>query len=186
VLLRALRLIAGGAAGFLIWWYGTLYYDGALSAAAEQLLGFDQRLCSAHLVADRRSIEVTPHLCVAPKATIPADQLTYNFILLAALFAMRFRSVQSFLASTFLVAVTHVLSLVVSVEATYAGNMGTWSERHYSALEANVWVAAEFWWRLVGMFAIVFVCWWMTQDRGGSRRLKPQSRTRPGGRSKSA
>ena len=163
MLLRALRLIAGAAAGFLIWWYGALFYDGLLSAGAEQLLSFDQRLCKAHLVADRRSIEVTPHLCVAPKATIPADQLTYNFILLAALFAMSFRSAQSLLVSISIVAVTHVLSLVVAVEAAYAGRMGTWSERHYSTLEANDWVAADFWWRLVGMFAIVFVCWWFTQ-----------------------
>jgi hypothetical protein len=163
VLWRALRFIAGAAAGFLVWWYGTLFYDGALAAAAEQLLRFDQRLCNAHLIADERKIEAIPHLCVGPKVTIPADQLTYNVILLTALFAMRWRSIASFLASLFVVAMTHVLSVVLSLESTYAGRMGTWSESHYSELEAHIWVAAEFWWRLVGMFAIVFACWWLTQ-----------------------
>ena len=37
---------------------------------AERILQFDQRLCNAHLVADERKVDVTPHLCVAPKATI--------------------------------------------------------------------------------------------------------------------
>ena len=161
--MRALRFIAGAAAGFLIWWYGTLFYDGALAFAAESLLSLDSRLCGPHLIADERKIEVHPQLCVAPTATIPADQLTYNIILLAALFAMRWRSVTSFLLSLFVVVLTHVLSLAVSVESTYAARNGAWSEKHYSVLEQHAWVSTEFFWRLVGMFAIVFVCWWLTQ-----------------------
>ncbi len=163
MLLRALRLIAGAAAGFLVWWYATLFYDGALAFTAERLLAFDARLCGPHLIAEERKIEVHPRLCVAPTATIPADQLTYNIILLAALFAMRWRSITTFLISLFVVALTHVLSLAVSVESTYAARNGTWSDKHYSLIEQNAWVSTEFFWRLAGMFAIVFVCWWITQ-----------------------
>jgi len=163
VLLRALRFIAGAAAGFLLWWYGTLFYNGALAFTAESLLGLDARLCGPHLIADERKIEVRARLCVAPTATIPADQLTYNIILLAALFAMRWRSITSFLISLFVVALTHVLSLAVSVESTYAARNGAWSDKHYSVFEQQAWVSTEFFWRLVGMFAIVFVCWWVTQ-----------------------
>ena len=104
----------------MVWWYATLFYDGALSFVAERILQFDHRLCNAHLVADDRKVEVTPHLCVAPRATIPADQLTYNMILFGALFAMRFRSFQSFFAALFVLVITHILSLVASIEATYA------------------------------------------------------------------
>jgi hypothetical protein len=161
--MRALRFIAGAAAGFLVWWYATLFYDGALAFTAESLLGLDARLCGPHLIAEERKIEARPRLCVAPTATIPADQLTYNIILLAALFAMRWRSITSFLMSLFVVALTHVLSVVVSVESTYAGKNGAWSEKHYSVIEQHAWVSTEFFWRLVGMFAIVFACWWLTQ-----------------------
>ena len=160
--MRALRFFAGALVAFLVWWYAALFYDGALAFAAERILQFDQRLCNAHLVAAERKVDVIPHLCVAPSAAIPADQLTYNMILFGALFAMRFRSFQSFFAALFVLAVTHVLSLALSVEAMYAGHLGTWSDRHYSALEQDFWVGAEFWWRLVGMFALVFIMWWLT------------------------
>jgi hypothetical protein len=160
--LRALRFIAGAAAGFLFWWYATLPYDGALSFVAERILSIDQRLCNAHLVADERKVDVSPHLCVAPTATIPADQLTYNIILFAALFAMRFRSFGSFFASLFVLVVSHVLSLALSVESTYSAQQGDWSHQHYSAIAQQLWVGAEFWWRLAGMFALVFALWWLT------------------------
>jgi len=163
VLPRLLRFVAGAAVGFFIWWYGTLFYDAGLAAAGEQLLALESRLCGPHLVAEERSIESHARLCVVPSAKIPADALTYNFILLTALFTMRWRSITSFFASLFVVVVTHILSVALSFESTFAGRIGKWSEQHYSALEANVWVAAEFWWRLVGMFAIVFACWWLTQ-----------------------
>jgi hypothetical protein len=162
--LRALRFFIGAAFGFVVWWYATLFYDGALSFAAERILQLDHRLCNAHLVADERKVEVTPHLCVAPTATIPADQLTYNMILFGALFAMRFRSFQSFFAALFVLVITHILSLVLSIEATYAARLGSWSNAHYGGLESDFWVGAEFWWRIVGMLALVFVMWWLTLE----------------------
>lgn len=158
----ALRFFLGAFVAFLVWWYAALFYDGALAFAAERILQFDQRLCNAHLVADERKVEVAPHLCVAPKVEIPADQLTYNMILFGALFAMRFRNFQSFLAALFVLVVSHILSLALSIEATYAGHAGGWSDRHYGPLEQDFWVGAEFWWRIVGMFALVFIMWWLT------------------------
>ena len=176
----ALRFLGGAALAFFVWWTATLFYDGLLGFSAERLLSFDKRLCGPHLIADDRKIEVHPRLCVAPTGTVPADQLTYNIILLGGLFAMRWRSVAAFLTSLFVVAVTHVLSLAVSVESAYA-RVGAWSERHYSSLEQDIWVSTEFWWRLVGMFAIVFVCWWLTQAPEQGRRREP--RRRPASRS---
>lgn len=142
-----------------MWWYGTLFYNGALSFAAERLLQVDHRLCGPHLVADDRKVDVAPRDCVVPTATIPADQLTYNMILLAALFAMRFRSALSFFASVVALVITHVFSLALSVESTYARLLKT-----FSPLETDIWTGAEFWWRLAGMFAFVFVCWWLTLE----------------------
>jgi len=179
VLLRTLRFLAGAAAGVLFWWYATPAYDDALSIAAQQILRVDKRLCGPHAEAVDRSVFVHPRLCVAPTATIPADQLTYNIILLAALFAMRGRSVGSFLLSCAIVAISHVLLLAVSIESTYATKNGAWSAQHYSTMEQSIWTSAEFFWRLAGMFAIVFACWWLTQpptdrppDASGARRPK--------------
>lgn len=160
--MRALRFFVGAFVAFLVWWYATLFYDGALAFAAERILQFDQRLCNAHLVAEERKVVATPHLCVAPTATIPADQLTYNMILFGALFAMRFRSFQSFFAALFVLVVSHILSLALSIEATYAARVGAWSARHYGGLESDLWVGTEFWWRIVGMLALVFILWWLT------------------------
>jgi len=164
VLLRALRFVAGALAGFLIWWCATPIYNDALASAAEKILSVDKRLCGPHAEDVDRGIFVHPRLCVAPSATIPADQLTYNIILLAALFAMRGRGIGGFVLSLAVVAITHLLSLVVSIESTYAARNGPWSEQHYSWIEAEAWVSVEFFWRLVGMFAIVFACWWLTQS----------------------
>src|SRR5262249_53545397 len=143
--LRALRFIAGAVAGFLFWWYATLPYDGFLCFAGERILWLDQRLCHANLIADGRKVEVTPRLCVAPKAIIPADQLTYNLILFAALFAMRFRGFGSFFTCLAVLVLSHILSLTLSIEATYAGRLGAWSDGHYGGLEQDIWTAAEFW-----------------------------------------
>lgn len=183
--LRALRFLAGAIAGLLLWWYGTLFYDGALSFAAERILQLDQRLCNAHLVAEERRVEVTPHLCVGPKVTIPADQLTYNLILFLALFAMRFRSFQTFFACLFVLVISHVLALALSVETTYAAHVGAWSDRHYGGLEQDLWTGLEFWWRLGGMFALVFGLWWLTLEpmfHPPRASAAPRPKRRPGKR----
>jgi len=169
VWLRALRLIAGALAGFLFWWFTAPIYNDMMAAAAAQILQLDKRLCGPRAQSVERNVFVSPRLCVTPTATIPADQLTYNIILLGALFAMRGRSVLAFLASCIVVGITHVLSLAVSIESTYATRSGTWSAQHYSPIEQNLWVGTEFFWRLVGMFAMVFACWWLAQS---SRRIE--------------
>ncbi len=162
--LRALRFIAGAAAGFLFWWYATPVYNDALGAAAAQILQIDKRLCSPRADAVDRNVFVQPRLCLVSTATIPVDQLTYNIILLAALFAMSGRNILAFIVSCVVVIVTHVLSLIVSIESTYANTNGVWSTQHYSQFERQLWISTEFFWRLAGMFAIVFACWWIAQS----------------------
>ncbi|MDQ6799378.1 MAG: hypothetical protein M3041_00910 [Acidobacteriota bacterium] len=163
MLIRALRCIAGAAAGFLFWWYATPIYNDAIGAAAVQILQMDKRLCGPRADVVDRNLFVRPRLCLVPTATIPADQLTYSVILLGALFAMGGRSVLAFIVSCLIVVTTHVLSFAVSIESTYANANGPWSEQHYSAIERQLWISTEFFWRLVGMFAIVFACWWIAQ-----------------------
>lgn len=156
MLVRALRFLAGGAAGLLLWIYATPAYDAALSAAASVLLRADSRLRPVTAVANGRVVNVRS----ARPAVIPADQLTYNVILLAALFAMRRPSWRAVAISAAVLVVTHVLALVVAIESTYATRMGEWSASHYGLLEQHLWLDTEFFYRLAGMFAIAFACWW--------------------------
>ena len=110
MLIRALRCLAGAAAGFLFWLYATPVYNDAIGAAATQILQVDRRLCGPRADSVDRNIFVQPRLCVAPNATIPADQLTYNIILLAALFAIGGRSALAFIVSLGLTAFSFLSS----------------------------------------------------------------------------
>lgn len=140
----------------MLWWLATPPYDAALSAGAELLLRADARLEPVTLVANGRIVNVRTNL----PAVIPADQLTYNVVLFAALAAMRPMTKRGFAIAVAVLALTHLIALVVAVESTYATRMGEWSADHYSLTEQRLWLDAEFFYRLAGMFAIAFGCWW--------------------------
>ncbi len=152
-------------AGAMLWWWLTPSYDALLAGVAAPLLRIDRRLAGAELTARGRTIVMQSR--TIPSAQIPADQLTYNVILLFALFAsdrkpLRDHNMKRFALSLLILAVVHCIALVVSIESTYAVQQAAWSEAHYSAFAAKLWLDIELFYRLVGMFAVVFICWWPT------------------------
>jgi hypothetical protein len=164
---RVLRFVVALAVAAVVWYNLTTVYDGALAAVATPLLRIDPRFRDARLTAHDRVINVAARERHSdfPPADIPADQLTYNVILLAALFAsnrrpFRDRNVVAFLKSLALLIVLHVAGVLLSVESTYAVRMGAWSGAHYGTGGYYLWLYAEIFYRLVGMFGVVFVCWW--------------------------
>jgi hypothetical protein len=164
---RVLRFAVALIAAAVLWYNLTPAYDAIIAGAATPLLKIDPRFRAAHLAAVGRIIKVTGGV---PAANIPADQLTYNVILLVALFAsnrrpLRDKNVVAFLVSALIVAVLHVVAVLLSVESTYAARMGAWSDAHYGAAGYYFWVYAEIFYRLVGMFGVVFACWWATMNR---------------------
>ena len=170
----ALRFAAGAAVATALWVYATPIYNRTIAATAEPLVRIDGRLRNAEIIdSGRRLISrgnaAEPHL---PGVLIPADELTYNIILLAGLFAtnpapFRDRSMRMFSISLLILFATHVLATVVSIEATYA-TQTVWGRTAYSAFGRGFWRAAEFAYRLAGMFGIAFGCWWMTRVSGVS------------------
>ena len=155
---KTVRFVLGFVAGTLVWWYGTPVYNDVLARAAEPLVRLDPRLTHAMLDGAGRVITITG----VTEARIPADQLTYNIILFAALFATIRGSVRKrlFVALTLSVVVlfaTHTLAVVATTIATYARHM---TDR-YSELQRDFWIAAEYVYRLAGMFGIAFACWWV-------------------------
>jgi hypothetical protein len=164
MLLRALRFAAGLAIGVGIWWAATPAYNYFLAPSTQVLLHADRRLADAVLVPQERKIFITSATPL-PTATMPADQLTYNVILLLALFASNERAwqltnIRGLAVALFILFVSHCIGLVISIESTYAVRQGAWSEQHYGDAAANFWLTAELVFRIVGMFGVVFASWW--------------------------
>jgi hypothetical protein len=162
--LRALRFAAGLALGVWIWWAATPVYNHVLAPATQLLVHVDRRLADAVLVPQERKIFVTSATPL-PTATMPADQLTYNVILLLALFAMndrpwRIGNVRGLAIALVILFVSHCIGLLISIESTYAVRQGVWSEQHYGDAAANFWLTSELVFRIVGMFGVVFAAWW--------------------------
>jgi len=164
MLLRVVSFIAGVALGFCVWWTATPAYNRLLAPATQLLLHADPRLAPAVLVPQERRMFVTSATPL-PTATIPADQLTYNIILLLALFASnvrpwRWMNLRGLAIALVILFVSHCIGLVISIESTYAMQMGTWSDQHYSDAAAHFWLTSELVFRIVGMFGVVFAAWW--------------------------
>lgn len=164
MLLRALRFLAGLALGVWIWGATTPAYNHILAPATEVLLHADRRLADAVLVPQARKIFVTSATPL-PIATMPADQLTYNIILLLALFASnerawRLPNLRALGIAIVILFLSHCIGLVISIESTYAVRQGVWSEQHYGDAAASFWLMTELVFRIVGMFGVVFATWW--------------------------
>src|SRR3954470_11141581 len=164
MLLRALRFLAGLAIGLWIWWAATPAYNLALAPSTQLLLHADRRLAEAVLVPQERKVFVTSATPL-PTATMPADQLTYNIILLLALFASndrpwRVANLRAVAIALIILFLSHCIGLLISIESTYAVRQGSWSEQHYGDAAANFWLTTELVFRIVGMFGVVFASWW--------------------------
>jgi hypothetical protein len=164
MLLRALRFFAGLALGVWVWWAAVPAYNRLIAPASQLLLHADSRLGAAVLVPQERNVFVTSSTPL-PTATMPADQLTYNIILLLALFASNerpwnLRNLRGLGISLVILFLSHCIALLIAVESTYAVRQGAWSEQHYGDAAASFWLMAELVFRIVGMFGVVFASWW--------------------------
>jgi hypothetical protein len=162
--LRALRFVIGALLGVVLWWTFTPHYQRGIAMITQPLLHIDRRLKDAVLVPQERAIFVTSASAL-PTATIPADQLTYNVILLLGLFAsnkqpLRLRNLRALAIATAIVVASQCLGLIISIESTYALRQGEWSAAHYSDAAGHAWLTAELIFRTVGMFGVVFAAWW--------------------------
>jgi hypothetical protein len=165
---RVLRFLAALIAAAFAWHHLTPHYNRVLAAAASPLMKIDRRFEGARAEAVGRIIRVGGF--VVPSADIPAGELTYNVILLTALFAsnprpLRRHNLAAFLISLAIVVALHVVAVLLSIESTYAVRMGTWSAERYGVVARYIWMYAEIFYRLVGMFGAVFLCWWTTKER---------------------
>lgn len=173
---RALRFAIGAAIGIALWVHASEGYNAILAACAEPLVRIDSRLGGIEVLTSGRRIlgrgDADP---TVPGVVIPADQLTYNIVLLLGLFAtngsaLSDRGFLRLLIAMAVLFVTHVLATGISLELTYATRTGGWGAARYSPLAQDFWTALEYGYRMFGMFAIAFACWWFA--RAGAARIE--------------
>lgn len=178
MLLRALKFLLGVVAGIFLWWDATPFYNRLLGAVAQPLLHLDPRFAGAVFEPMDRMLRVTSSTPL-PVANIPADGLTYNIILLCALFATNdrpwhWKNLRAVAVSLAVLFLAHVSGLLISVESTYALRMAEWSTAHYGDFAKDIWLVLELFYRIVGMFGVAFACWWTAGGLKGAARNKAE------------
>jgi hypothetical protein len=170
MLWRVVRGVVALVAAAVIWSWVAAPYNALLVHATAPLVRLDPRLGSADVTPRSDAIAVDAPHGEFPEVVIPGSQLTYNVILLVALFASnvrpwRDRNIIGFVVALVIVMLLHPFAALVSIESTYATRLGAWSESHYGNVAANFWLLAEMFWRLIGMFGVVFATWWVATTR---------------------
>jgi hypothetical protein len=118
------------------------------------------------------------------RPSLPADDLTFDVILLLALAGatngvFRDRAMKGLALSLLVLFGCHVLALVAAVESFYATQLGPWSAAHYGPLARNFWGTASHFWRLAGCFAAPFVLWWVLIRPAGLDAPAPKAKPGP-------
>jgi hypothetical protein len=182
----ALRLAAGFAAGLVFWFAFSAPYERLLAAVAGPLMNAFESPSVTRLSASGGEIRVdrTDFPPASPRPGLPAADLHFNFVLLAALFALGRHSLSPRSFGRFWIAAAllfgiHVIALVFEVEGLYATRLGDWSSAHYGAFARNFWAGGFHFYLVAGRFAAPFVLWWaLGRDEESFQPLRPRSRRR--------
>ena len=173
------RLAAKGFAGFLIglavWTLLAPSYDRVIARVTQAVIRATENPPVTRLkqAADERiTIDREDFDPRSPRPGIPVRDLTFNFVLLTALFAaskrvFSDRNIGGFLAACGILALTHVVGFVAKIMSIYTGRLGPWSEANYGDFARNFWGVADHFYRLVLMYAIAFALWWIFRDARG-------------------
>jgi hypothetical protein len=163
----ALRALAGFLAGLFVWFAFAAPYERTLAIAAELVVHGLERPAATTLRSLDGEIRVDradfPSSSARPG--LPAADIHFNFVLLAALFALsphplRARPFGRFWIAAALLWAIHVAAVVFQVESVYATSLGPWSVEHYGPVARNFWAAGFHFYQIAGRFAAPFVLWW--------------------------
>lgn len=180
----ALKAFAGFLVGLAVWTFLSPLYTRGIAASAEKVLHVFERPAVTDLRPAEDNYVTVDRKDFDPRSKRPGmavHDLTFNVILLFALFAVSKRvfsdrNIGGFLLALLILALTHVLGTVIEVMSIYVAKLGMWSTVHYSAVERNVWGVANHFYRLVLMYAIAFALWWVFRDPGTAEVAKKKKR----------
>jgi hypothetical protein len=170
----ALKVLAGFLAGLALWVLVSPAYDRLIAASAQAVIRAfeDPKVTRLRPAPDGRvTVDRADFDPRSPRPAISLRDLTFNVVLLTALFALSARvfsdrNIGGFLAALAVLGLTHIGGAVAEVMSIYASKLGMWSTVHYSDLERTLWGVTNHFYRLVLMYAIAFGLWWGFRDAG--------------------
>ncbi len=181
----ALRGLVGFLLGLAFWFGFSRPYERSLAAGAQALTNLFEspdvtRLQpgSGEILLDRRDFPPG-----SARPGLPAPDIHFNFVLLAALFAidprpLRGEHVVLFLAAAVALWLVHVVALVFQVQSVYALSLGAWSDANYGTVARNFWAAGWHFYQIAGRFAAPFALWWLFGRREGEEALEKPRRAK--------
>lgn len=170
----ALKAFAGFLAGLALWVLLTPSYDRVIAASAEKVLRVFEKPPVTRLTRKDDGYTTVDRTDFDRRSTrrpaMPIKDLTFNIILLTALFAaskrvFSDRNIGGFLIAAVILALTHILGTIAEVMSIYVAKLGMWSTVNYTEFERNFWGVANHSYRLVLMYAFAFALWWVFRDK---------------------
>ena len=164
----ALKALGGFVVGLVLWALLSPLYDRVIASGAETIMRLFERPPVTRLRPAADNYVTVDRSDFDPRSKRPAiaiRDLTFNFLLLTALFAaskrtFSDRNIGGFVVATVVLALTHILGTIAEVMAIYVGKLGPWSRATYGDVARNFWSVANHSYRLVLMYAIAFALWW--------------------------
>jgi hypothetical protein len=180
----AVKAFAGFLAGLALWALLSPLYNRGIAAAAEKTMHVFERPAITELRPAEDNYVTVDRRDFDPRSKRPAialHDLTFNVILLFALFAaskrtFSDRNIGGFLAALAILSLTHILGTIIEVMSIYVGKLGMWSTVHYGPVARNVWGVLNHFYRLVLMYAIAFALWWALRDSATVEVAKKKKR----------
>lgn len=182
----ALKALAGFMAGVALWVLLSPLYDRAVAAGAQATLRAFENPEVTRLKVAEDNFTTVDRSDFDPRSKRPAisiRDLTFNIVLLFALFAasprpFSDRNIGGFLVACAALALTHILGVVIEVKSIYVAKLGMWSTVNYSDFDRNLWGVLNHFYRLVLMYAIAFALWFMLRDASGAAAPAKKKRRR--------
>lgn len=168
------RSLRNGAAAFVIalvvWWGLSVPYTRLLASITEVVLRLSERPAVTFIrpegtlmIVDRSDFAASPS---TGRFAVESTDITGNFILLMTLFAATTgaasdRNVFGLAAAALALVAVHVAAVIAFVKADYATAFGAWSAQHYGMVSRSFWVAAPYFYSVVGVYGSAFALWWL-------------------------
>jgi hypothetical protein len=180
---NAPRILANGAVAFVmalaLWWGLSVPYTRLLASLSEAAIRLVERPAvtvitpqGTVMVVDRSDL-MTGGSSV--RLGVESTGITGNFILLMTLFAatthaLSDRNVFGFAGAAMALVAIHVGVVISFVKADYATRFGLWSVQHYGPISRALWVAAPYFYSVVGVYGVAFGLWWLMRPLPHERR----------------
>jgi hypothetical protein len=158
--------------GVVLWVLLSPVYDRVVAAGAESIMrAFEKpKVTRLRLAADNfTTVDRADFDPRSKRPGISIRDLTFNIVLLIALFAASSRpftdrNIGGFLVAAVILALTHIFGVVTEVMSIYVAKLGLWSTVNYGEFDRNLWGVLNHFYRLVLMYAIAFALWWIFRD----------------------